>query len=266
MNSDNAHCRPRIYLHIGLHKTGTSSFQNCIRKNQAAFLKQNLAWYQPMVDELNAHEIPVSVLREGVCPRPVWFRGAAEVGDQLQRFLEDNPGRDILVSAESLSFVRTDEECVRLRKLFGDRGADWDFIVLVVLREQKDWWGSYCNEIKKTPLGPSRDPQSYRCLDPSGWITDFEALLTVYRRHFSDVRTIAYSRIDIVPLLLAEMGRESPTGNVSVRLNKRDPIPRIRSWYKRNLAQTWVGRMWRKLKREVGCLGNLDPGDMNGRK
>lgn len=243
--------RIRVYLHIGLHKTGTTSFQKYCRDNHEAMLGQNLVWYRPMVDELNAHEVSLSVLRDGVMPVPSWYTNPADVSRRLQQIIDAHPGKDLLVSAEALSFIRTEVECERLRSLFGERVKDCDFVVLVVMREREDWWQSYSNEIMKTPLGPSRDPVSYRCLQQPSWLTDFEGLLDAYRRQFDDVRTITYCKSDTIPLLLAELQQDLPVDYEAIRLNQRDMIPRIRSWYKRNLAETFVGRAWRKLKRVI---------------
>lgn len=241
----------RVYLHIGLHKTGTTSFQKFCHDNRLVMLEQNLVWYQPMADGLNAHEVPLSVLRDGVVPFPSWYTSPADVGERLQQMIRAHPGKDILISAEALSFIRSAEECERLRSLFGTRVKDCEFVVLVVMRERGDWWRSYSNEIMKTPLGPSSDPASYRCLNPDGWLTDFETMLRTYRSCFPDVRTIAYSKSDVIPPLLAELGLAIPVGYQGERLNRTDPIPRIRSWYKRNLATTFLGRIWRGLKRVV---------------
>ena len=249
--------RRRIYLHIGLHKTGSTSFQEYCRENQEELRRQNLIWYQPMVAQSNAHELATASLRPGVMEPPSWYSGPVSVRKYLQNFLQSNGDKNVLISTEALSFIRTDQECRALRSLFGQEALRSEIVILVVIRDSKEWWKSYSNEIKKSRAGVSCDPRSYRHLDADGWLTDFSSLLNVMQKNFSKLQTIPYTKEDVVPSLLKTIGIDSDGLAKAQRLNARDPIPQIRSWYKKYLAETMVGRLYRRCKAFIGLRTNF---------
>ena len=247
--------RQRLYLHIGLHKTGTTSFQDYCASHREELDRQDLVVFQPLASRASAHEIALAVLRPGVVSEPAWYRGKEQVRGYLQNFLATCVEKDVLISAESLSYIRTQDECLELKKLFGHWHDAFEIIVLAVVRDRHDWWQSYCNEIRKTPIGPQKDPRSCYCLDEAGWLTDFSTLFDVLEKNFDEVKVLAYNKQDMTPGLLEAMGRGPIAGYQTRRLNARDKWPRLRRWYKRNLSDTVVGRVIRACKAVFGLRG-----------
>ena len=118
--------RPRLYVHIGMQKTGTSYLQGAMLRNRAVLADQGLDLVPPTKRE--AFELMLLV-RDRYNPA----RDAASVPDSLARFsalLEQAPGSRALLSQESLS-VAGPHQIRRLLDACGDREVH----VIVTVRD-----------------------------------------------------------------------------------------------------------------------------------
>lgn len=154
---------PRLYLHIGSHKTGTTAIQSFARTNQDELRQQGLWYpdYSPISDrKADAHHdlshaiagdskyYDLPTLEELV---HYWFKTASKTGD------------DILLSAEPFwrHIIDTDghKSWFEGRRLLFARVADllnsFDVTVVVVLRRQDDYIRSLYQELvmKSASLG-----------------------------------------------------------------------------------------------------------------
>ena len=257
----------KVILHIGLHKTGTTSFQNFILNNEEFFLKRGIHPYKPIYrnNSYTANEIGLSVLRPGVIDD--LFKGPWNINmdcfdkatwrDQIRAKINEifsNSEHEILlISGEFISFIRTQNEIDELKKLFPP------FIethVVMVKRKKSDWWKSYCSEVAKWkdkipgPVDSSRNSHAY--LDPNGWLMDFETVEYLFQKNFDSFSTLEYDRNGMVGSLLCEIGIsdgviDEPWYNSKVT-SSVSSVGLIRRIYRRYLSQTSIGLALRRLR------------------
>lgn len=124
----------------------------------------------------------------------------------------------LLLSAESISLLRTDSEMQQLLSLM-PRG--YIIHTLLVTRDNDEWWESYCNHIRKKGKDANARPESPQDLNPNGWLRDFDTLRAVLRRNSHQFTEIPYCA-DIVPAMLAAM-KVAATPTHTARLSAVDP-------------------------------------------
>jgi hypothetical protein len=240
-----------VFLHIGLHKTGTTSIQHFFHRNMAFYRERGLQFYLCELGGSNASGIAPLILRKSVMsasPKQVEI-----VKEHLTRFLDDTKDVDVLISGEALSYLRTDEECARLKQLFA--AEDRNLIILLTLRDKDDFWESYSNQIRKKGGTGTESEDSRYLLDKDGWLTDFDTLTRVLQRNFSDVRIIQYQD-SMVRHFCDSFGFGMPNTD-EPRLNQSySPLRTLVSnlfhralidFYMRHLMNTWVGKLKRRM-------------------
>ena len=254
----------RVILHIGLHKTGTTSFQLFIQQNPALFDETGIELYQPLFRKTAAaNEIGMVLLRKGVIdelypgpwsvPESAWDKQAwlKKIRVHLHRICTTSVKESLLISSEHLSFFRTAEEARSLRALFPDSVEE--FKIVLVERDLNDWWRSYSAQIRRSgileekDIGP--DYNSWAWLDRRGWLTDFDALCRVYLGEFGQITKLRFSE-NVIPQLLDVMGVQGYT-NVMVYENRTPRRSGPKNLYKRWLSRTAVGAGWRGLKKAI---------------
>jgi hypothetical protein len=177
----------RVVLHVGTHRTGTTSLQHFLH-TQAELLASVGAAYPPGFLFPSVHsELPLLAARaEWLWParirlpetrRPAWLAAAAaHVREQLRA-----PIQPVLVySHEDLSYLRTDDELERLRDLLAVPSVD----VVVCLREPGAFLRSYRDQLTALGFELSDDRDSFAYVGEDSWLVDYEALLGGYRRWF----------------------------------------------------------------------------------
>ena len=104
-----------LYLHIGLHKTGSTSIQHYLFDNRAALLKHG--WYYPCEGSYYFHgERSQSYLAHAVLDRhPDYLRHELVLNRdrciaELQRDVSASKCENILISSEHFSYATTEEE------------------------------------------------------------------------------------------------------------------------------------------------------------
>jgi hypothetical protein len=249
-HTPNAPARDRtLFLHIGLHKTGTTSFQMWCKDNAAQLSELGVDYYLPVIRPKrgNGSEIGELILRDGVKFIAAPEAQRASTGAHLADFIARATGPKLLISGEDLSYVRTLEECRRLRRHLGDLRVH----VILVRREQGEWWRSYCNQIERDGETGTPSTNSRACLDRTGWLTDFATLETVYRRTFDAMTVLDYGP-DMVGKLLQAIGIPRTEDVTAYHLNPRLTGRAYWTWrakrfYGEHIADTVVGRIKRSL-------------------
>ncbi len=178
----------RIVLHIGTHKTGSTSLQHFLRDHRDDLLASVGAAYPPgfLLPTLHS-ELPLLTVRpERTWParlrlpetqRPAWL-AAAEA--DVRRLVRSATSEVLVLSHEDLSYLRFDDEIARLQALLAGPAVD----VVVFLREPTAFLRSYCEQLTAMEFALSDDPSSFAYVEPDSWLTDYEALLAVYRHGF----------------------------------------------------------------------------------
>lgn len=186
----------RAIIHIGLHKTGTTSFQGLLGAHQE-FL--NSAGIKLMRDDKEGHAIGLAHLTVrptvkylGRIINPQWNSAQAKI--QMRNSIAElmkGDSETILASHEALSLIRTNKEAKKLRLQLADREP----LIVVVLRDKKDYLRSMKNMLKPGSSFISRNnPWSFMYTRKFSWLTHWGILLKVYRRTFGEenVRVISY--------------------------------------------------------------------------
>ncbi len=179
-----------IVLHVGTHKTGTTSLQQFLADQHTDLLADAGITYPPGLVIPTSHtELPLLAIRpERLWParlrlpetrEPAWLSHAeAHVRDRISR-----PGPGVVVfSHEDLSYVRFDDELERLRDLLGTGPVR----VIVFLRDKTAFLRSYRQQLEATGFPRSTDPSSFAYVEDDSWLLDYDALLAGYRQWFGD--------------------------------------------------------------------------------
>lgn len=207
-----------IHLHIGTHKTGSTTVQSFLARNRDPLAKNGMAFYRGAIIDSNHIEIYLSALDEN---RDSLALQSLEIGplselksrtdDDISRFLEETSATEVIISSEGLSLLRSQSEMANLFKLL--RGNDTIVRVICVLRDKQAFLSAYRKQIVKV-LGrhPSKDPTSSLYNEEDSWLADFDTLLKVYSETFGaeNMRVIDYDHEvmkngDVLPLVLRSL-------------------------------------------------------------
>lgn len=230
-------------LHIGLFKTGTTSFQTVLADNRRRLRRRGYDFYEGAVRANNHGELFRACAREGLesfgslaHPDEVQSELREKLRAHIAEFAENSPADQLIFSAEALSLLRTVDEVQALKALFP---AAMRFRILLVLRDKADWLASYEKQIRKVPgRVPSDDPASALYVGPGEWLTDFDTLVDVYSEVFGGVTILEYRREGMLYALLSSLGVDLP-------INERH-------YLKNDYARGALARGWAALARAWG--------------
>jgi hypothetical protein len=228
--------RPRIFVHIGTHKTGTTSFQDWLARHETELHDRfGLGVYRgafPNCREVGlacaspSRSLPTRGIPQWVDPE--WRRHVSQlVATQLAR------PDDLVLSSEALSFLRSPAEVETLAHLLQGR----ELSILVVLRNRADFLESWAKHLQRDRYKISRDPSSFAYVEDDSWLADYDSLLDAYRSvfgaervHIIDYDHAMSSHGSVIPLLMAEIaGAHAPLPDwQSVRKNVGSDVARSR--------------------------------------
>ncbi len=203
---------PRAIIHIGVPKTGTTSFQTWATENREELRRTTgLRYYRSVFPD----RIPATGHWEFevMCIRPerhslarefMSSAGRLDLPERLRiNLARELNGEDLLISSEGLSNIRFPDEVDRLRQLLV--GYDLEFVA--VRRDPADFLRSCRAWMANNLFEPSTDPQSTFYVEPDSWLADFDALDPV----FPGLRWVEYEAAmqsygSIIPAICDEIG------------------------------------------------------------
>lgn len=229
--------QPRsLYLHVGTHKTGSTSFQRYLKDHQedlgsagVTVLMTSGPDGRPSANNLAlAHSVLRPGLRTGMRMRsddaPGGLRAYARQSRALRDSVNGSRGDHLLLSAEAFCFARTRAEEWRIRLLQSYCGVA--IRPILCFRNQRDWRRSWEAEIEKWRSSEIRSPGIGMNNVLESWYYDRDAILAFWRR-FGEVRVVDYDLAmaqhgSIIPALLeaADAPRMESDG---YWLNSRSP-------------------------------------------
>jgi hypothetical protein len=204
----------RIFLHIGIHKTGTTSLQAYLHRHRQWLIERGYEFYHGMYGPENHAELHGAAMRD---ERRSPFRDfhrithvpalRPKVEQRVADFIAERKCDRLIFSAEGLCYLRHDDELRRLGEMLPPACTT----VIVYLRDKTEFLRSYRAELVKQRWPLSNEQGNYAYCEPDSWLTDFDALLAVYAAHYPDIRVKQYDDIvasqqSIIPSFLEEIG------------------------------------------------------------
>lgn len=210
-----------IYLHIGVHKTGSSSIQKCLGQNIDFLKEQGFDFFQGILRNPNNHtELHMATMRyerdsfgrygynDLICDGDFTER----VRDNVQNFLKRSTCRHQIFTNEGLSWIRYPDEIERLKRLF--YGYEDQLEIIIYLRDREDFKRSYKNQIKhKLKRQFSQNVDSVLYIEDDSWVFNHDDCLRLFKDAFSktNVTCLSYDEementSNIIPSFLLELG------------------------------------------------------------
>lgn len=189
--------RARAILHIGTHKTGTTSLQHFLRTHDETLLAGVGACYPPGFLLRESHsELPLVAARpDRLWParirlpevrRRTWVEAAAA---HVRRVVASDAPL-LVLSHEDLSYLREDDELDALAALLEGRHVQ----VVAYMREAPDFLRSYAEQLTAAGFELSEDTSSFAYVGADSWLVDRSSLLDAYGSRFgpSNVTAIPF--------------------------------------------------------------------------
>ena len=182
--------RRRLFVHIGTHKTGTTSFQKWLVNNEPLLLERfGLGVYHGAFP--NAREVGLACANTD---RLLPVRNLPQWNDptwrtHVGRIIHAQLARDVpsmILSAESLSFLRAPEEVQRV----SDMTAGHDVTILVTLRNPVEFLGSWERHLTRTGYELSDNPTSFAYVKHDSWLARYDQLIDAYVSVFGRDRVV----------------------------------------------------------------------------
>lgn len=186
-------------LHIGLHKTGTTAFQNWASSNADALQAANgIRYFEGMFGschyELGLLAVGPGRTMGGMNLQPQW--PLAEWQHNAARHVRAQAAPDdttLLISSEELSLLRDEHEVRTVCDLLAPR----QLRVAVCLRSPESWLESYRQQhLRHGYLSEFRSSHAY--VGPDTWLTDWDQMLRVWRNVLGDENVVTCDYDDSV--------------------------------------------------------------------
>ena len=197
----------RTFVHVGQHKTGTTSIQMFL-KEQADTLRRH-GLYVPLPGRihalLNVYALQwqrMSTVKEDLRRRKsvffFWSLGW-RLRRQITRHYEQARAqgcRDVLWSNEGLYLLNSTAEYSKLVRLFVPHSSQT--VAVCCFRDVESYRASYRAQLEKDGRAFSTDPDSFRYVEPDSWLFDFERKRNLLLRTFDETITFDYHAKDNV--------------------------------------------------------------------
>jgi actin-related protein len=220
----------RIILHIGFHKTGTTSIQHFLWRQRERLMRHGIAFYEGLHIPSNHVELHVAAMAlERVTPikvkRNLW--GGPDYRRQVEKRLRDFfsavEAGTYLFSAEGLSYLRYPDEFAWLKS-----ALPWPATILAYLRNRREYAAAYRHMISRI-MAESNDPDSVAYMRPDSWLYDYSMRIAAFRTAFGDENVVVHDydaekeNGNIIPSFLRVLGIENAftTQECQVFLNRR---------------------------------------------
>ena len=174
-----------LKLHIGTHKTGTTSFQAALHAKADDLGQQGVRVFRSELTETRgwAHELPLICVRPELtfplrCKLPDSSLRAAKY--RMREHVEEQiaSSNPILVAShEALSFIRSSAEVECLAELISGRVIQ----VILTLRDKEAFMLAWRGQLKRMGYGTSslfRD--SFMNTESNSWLTNWDQLIKAF--------------------------------------------------------------------------------------
>jgi len=184
----------RIVIHVGIHKTGSTSIQEFLRTHREALRTLNVDFFSGAHLPSNHVELHVAAMRlERASP---FKMSAGIVVDEVYRqnvqarvrqYITQSNCRCIVFSAEGLSYLRYEDEMNRLKAMIPTGRIE----IIMYLRNAAGFLASYQREMTKHTLPAIIESDSFAYTGKDSWLVDYESRLAGFRNAFGAQNVIA---------------------------------------------------------------------------
>jgi hypothetical protein len=259
---------PKLYLHVGAGKTGTSYLQaQCTLQHEK--LAEHGLWY-PITDQLLRRVTAGKVTSGNTVTLLPWFcplhskvrtQGLSFTSEQVSTWLEEQlafaEGRNILLSSETLQFADPSRVSI-----FADLAASRGYEVLVVFYGRHALDHAISNYREHLQRGLLRMSQTGEPVSLDNWIAKnvvpFAHTLDVYSQVLPAssviVKSYDYAKIDLLTHFLAIIGVHDFSGVVSSKRNDGVVVNRSLSVVESRFMELAHGFL---SSSQIACLGSL---------
>ncbi len=184
----------RIVIHVGIHKTGSTSIQEFLRSHRIALHGLDVDFYLGAFNPRNHVELHAAAIRlERDCPFKLnkglvvdeSFRESVQA--RVRQYIAQSQSACMIFSAEGLSYLRYEDEMERLQAMIPEGHID----IVMYLRDSAGFLASYRSEMTKHRMPPTIERDSFAYTADDSWLVDFESRLASFRKAFGTQNVIA---------------------------------------------------------------------------
>jgi len=202
----------RIVIHVGVHKTGSTSIQEFLRAHRTTLHELGTDFYLGVHFPSNHVELHTATMRvDRASPfkldRDLRVDEAyrQQVKERVSTYVRNTTCQCVVFSAEGLSYLRYQDEMERLKAMFPEGRIE----IVMYIRDARSFLASYRKEMKKHVMPEVIDKDSFAYTGEDSWLVDFDSRLSAFRGTFGaqNVRSLDYdeelrSARNIIPSFL----------------------------------------------------------------
>jgi len=222
----------RTIIHIGQHKTGTTSLQHYLKREHQNLLKKGLYIPQSIVgiDHPSHYILSVyalkstrlSPMKEALLKNqhPDYFKNLeknllADIENHYKQAVKSNCS-DIVWTNEGLYLLNSVSEYEKLQQLFQSHSDE--IVCVCCFREKKSFRQSFMQQLKTQELPFSQDNDSYRYIEPTSWLFDYDRKKEILEQVFQTNLFLAYNTEDMIKTFMTSIDYDADTTKTE-RLN-----------------------------------------------
>ncbi|MEM8681471.1 MAG: hypothetical protein AAGF97_19160 [Planctomycetota bacterium] len=207
--------RLRTFVHLGQHKTGTTSIQMFLKEQAEPLRARGL--YVPLPGQIHALLNVYSLARDRMSSVKEDLRQRKHalffwsLGWRLRRQIARHYHRaraqgcrDVLWSNEGLYLLNSAAEYQRLVQVFAAHSDET--VAVCCFRDRDEYRASYMSQLEKDQRPFSADRDSYRYVDRDSWLFDFDRKRTLLEQTFDRTLTFDYDSEDNVRRFFQVLG------------------------------------------------------------
>lgn len=221
----------KTLIHIGQHKTGTTSIQHFLKKNRDALISRGLyvpysiaGYDNPSHFVLNVY----SLNKNRSSPmKDQFLKKKTDFFKDLEQRLHDDIAwhynkakeygcKEVIWTNEGLYLLNSNEEYLRLRDLFMTHSSKTEAICC--FRDKVSYKESYTKQLIKQNIVLTDERDSYRYVNDDSWLFDYTRKVELLTEVFDNVITYSYNSEDNVKAFLETIGYPTDIDG-SIRLN-----------------------------------------------
>lgn len=226
----------RTIIHIGQHKTGTTSIQHYLQSHRQYLAEAGLYVPDILLGYNNPSHFLLNVYalddkRESTAKtmlknreKDEFFidfpeRLSADIARHYQQAKAKNC-REIIWSNEGLYLLNSAEEYRKLKSLFDTLSSET--LCVCAFRDRDSFRQSYIKQQQGLELPASENPDSYRYLDEKSWLFDYDRKKELLSEVFENTLFLDYNPQDMIRTFLESLGYAAEPDTASLRLNATD--------------------------------------------